>query len=232
MSDIDLHHLAAAYTLDALNAAERAQFEEHYATCDICRTEVVEFRETAAELASVSATPARPEVKSAVMAEIAKTRQLSPLPMPVVGLASRPSRPLMMTVLAAAAAVVLFVAGAAIFGSSGDDFGDEIAAVLSAPDGFVELSSDGPGTVNVAWRDGRAVVIGEGLPKLGSDEAYELWVIDDAGAHPTRLLDRADGGELRRIVDIARVPRAWGITVEPSSGSETPTEPIVFIADV
>ena len=35
MSDIDIHHLAAAYALDALDSHERAAFEAHYpaATC-------------------------------------------------------------------------------------------------------------------------------------------------------------------------------------------------------
>ena len=56
-------------------------------------------------------------------------------------------------------------------------------------------------------------------------------MIDDAGAHPSLLLRRPRDGERRRIVEIAQVPVAWGITVEPSSQSETPTEPIVFVAD-
>jgi hypothetical protein len=41
-------------------------------------------------------------------------------------------------------------------------------------------------------------------------------VIDDAGAHPAPLLRRARDGERRRIVEVAQVPVAWGITVEPS----------------
>ena len=44
VSDIDIHHLGAAYALDALDERERAAYEAHYATCEICRTDVREFR--------------------------------------------------------------------------------------------------------------------------------------------------------------------------------------------
>ena len=46
MSDIDVHHLAAAYALDALDRHEREAFEAHYDKCDVCRSDVMEFRET------------------------------------------------------------------------------------------------------------------------------------------------------------------------------------------
>ena len=39
----DLHHLAAAYALDALDDIERHEFERHYPTCDICSGEVEEL---------------------------------------------------------------------------------------------------------------------------------------------------------------------------------------------
>ena len=57
MSDIEIHHLGAAYALDALDERERAAYEAHFATCDICRTDVREYRAAAAELASLTATP-------------------------------------------------------------------------------------------------------------------------------------------------------------------------------
>ena len=42
----DLHHLAGAYTLDALDDDERRAFEEHYPTCDICRAEVEDIHQS------------------------------------------------------------------------------------------------------------------------------------------------------------------------------------------
>jgi anti-sigma factor RsiW len=89
MSDIEIHHLGAAYALDALDERERTAYEAHFGTCDICRTDVREYRATAAELASLTATQPPPDVKARVMSEIATTRQLSPLPPSVVRLADR-----------------------------------------------------------------------------------------------------------------------------------------------
>ena len=55
MSDIDIHHLAAAYALDALDARERAAFEAHYPSCEVCRADVLEFRSTLAVVAEAEA---------------------------------------------------------------------------------------------------------------------------------------------------------------------------------
>lgn len=237
MNDIDLHDLAAAYSLDALDERERVLFERHFSTCDACRSDVAEYRETAAELSSLTSTAGGPDTKAAVMAQIAETRQLSTMPGGVERIADRrrPTRT-MTAVLAAAAAVVLFVAGALVVGArSSDDLGDEIAAVLTDRDvQFAQLTSTGEGSVNIAWSGGRVVVLGAGLPAPASGSAYELWAIDESGAHPIRLLDRAEDGELRRVLDIdtGLEPAAWGVTIESVSGSDTPTAPILFAAEV
>jgi anti-sigma factor RsiW len=54
----EFHESTGSYSLDALEAAERAEFEAHLATCRPCRDEVVRLRETVAELSVLSvATP-------------------------------------------------------------------------------------------------------------------------------------------------------------------------------
>jgi anti-sigma-K factor RskA len=234
MSDSEIHHLGAAYALDALDDSERRAFEAHFASCEICRQDVREFRDTAAELGALTAAPAPADLKARVMAEIAVTRQLSPLPDTVVRLADRrPSRS-MMAVLGAAAAVLCFVAGALVVATrSNDGFGDRLAAMMSEPDSrTVRLGGEGAGTVTVVLAGGRAAVVGDGLAVPAAGTAYELWAIDSTGAHPLRLLDRADDGTLRRIVDVPVEPAALGVTIEPDSGSPTPTEPILYSAEV
>ncbi len=166
------------------------------------------------------------------MAEIGQVRQLSPLPSPVARLSDRRRGRSVTTLVAAAAAVVIFAAGAFIVGGRNSEggFGDEIAAVLAEPDAqFVRLDAVGPGNISVAWAGGRAVIVGDGLPSPASGSVYELWLIDDAGAHPMSLLDPAEDGKLRRSLAVDGEPTAWGITIEPESGSSTPTEPILFV---
>jgi anti-sigma-K factor RskA len=234
VSDIEIHHLGAAYALDALDERERIAYEAHYATCELCRTDVGEYRQAAAELASLTAAAPPSELKSRVLSEISTTRQLSPLPPSVVRLSERrPSRAL--TVVASiAAAIVLFLAGAAILGGRGDDsFGDEVAAMMQDPSfAVVELAGDGEGSFKVAWTSDEAAVIGDGLPDPGEDKRYELWMIDASGAHAMHLLDPATGGEVQRLMDFSGSPAGWGVTIEPAAGSTVPTEPILFQAEV
>ena len=41
----------------------------------------------------------------------------------------------------------------------------------------------------------------------------------------------ADGGQVRRVIEMSGEPVAWGVTIEPETGSETPTEPVLFVAE-
>jgi anti-sigma-K factor RskA len=130
--------------------------------------------------------------------------------------------------------VVLVVAGALVISrDDGDDFADELAAVLDQPDvRMVSLVGSDGGDVRVAWSDDadRAAVIGDDLPAPPDGSAYELWLIGESGPIPMRLLDTAEGGELHAVLEIDAVPVEWGITIEPLSGSTSPTGPILFHA--
>ena len=72
---------------------------------------------------------------------------------------------------------------------------------------------------------------GDGLPDPGAGNAYELWLIDEAGPQPMRLLDGASAGEVRRSLAVTGTPQAWGVTIEPSGGSPAPTGEILFSAE-
>jgi anti-sigma-K factor RskA len=233
MSDIEIHHLGAAYALDALDERERTAYEAHFGTCDICRTDVREYRATAAELASLTATQPPPDVKARVMSEIATTRQLSPLPPSVVRLADRRPNRVMTVVLAVAAAALFFIAGAVVLGRDDDSFGDQVAAMMEDPTfRVVELGGEGPGSFMVAWTSDEAAMIGGNLPDPGEGKRYELWMIDSAGSHAMHVLDPAKDGEVQRLVDISGAPSGWGVTIESEEGSEVPTEPVLYLAEV
>ena len=45
---VDIHTLAGAYALDALNDLERAAFARHMTECEACAQEVAEYLETTA----------------------------------------------------------------------------------------------------------------------------------------------------------------------------------------
>lgn len=231
----ELHHMAAAYSLNALDEDERRAFEAHYPSCAICTDEVDDYRETTALLASVAATPPPTGLKEAVMAEIATTRQIAPiLPDRVVDLAERkrrnqPRQRLLAFAAAALVGVVGFIAGWSF--SGGDDGADAVFVAADAQ--TIELEGD-VGTARVVWSpaEGRAVLIAAGLADPGDGRAYELWLIDADGPRPTGLFTPdADGSaRVERSLD-GVTPAAWGITIEPDTGSDQPTGDILLIGE-
>jgi anti-sigma-K factor RskA len=236
---VDIHHLAAPYALDALEPDERAEFEAHYPSCEVCRADVLDFRATLAALGGAVAVAPPADLKRRVLAEAAVTRQLSPVvPASVTDLAARRRRRRWITTaLAAAAALVLFVAGALVAGGRdrSPSYADQLVDVLGQPDGqIVTLAGEQAGAVRVAWSSnaGRAVVLADGLPPAPDGMAYELWLIDASGPAPMELLDPAAGGEIGATIDIPGQPAAWGVTLEPRAGSPAPTGEILFSAEV
>jgi anti-sigma-K factor RskA len=244
VSGIDIHQLAAAYALDAVDERERAEFEAHYPTCSICRPEVAGFRETLSQVAASVAVQPPTSLKASVMAEIGATRQLSPLlPDSVANLAThRKRRQAMTRALTMAAALILIATTAFIVGrrSSGDnDYAAAAAAVIGRPDTRITSlegtgRGNGAGSIRVAWSPsaGRIVVMGDGLADPGPGKAYELWLVDDSGAHAVRLLDKAKGQQVRRVIPVDGSPTKWAITVEPEGGVDAPTGPIIYAGAV
>lgn len=236
MSGTDIHQLAAAYALDAVDERERAEFEAHYHTCAICPPEVAGFRETLSQVAASVAVNPPESLKSSVMTEIGITRQLSPLlPEGVVDLATRRrSQQRIVRVLSVAAALIVFAFGAFVIGrqsSGGNNFADQAAVIFSKPDTHnTTLTGIGTGSFKVAWSPStnKAVVVGDGLPDPGPGKAYELWLVDDSGAHAVRLLDKADGEKVRRVVPVQGHPTQWAVTVEPQGGVDLATGPVIF----
>lgn len=228
----DLHHLAAAYALDALDADERAAFEAHAPTCAICSGEVADFRETAAVLAADVATPPPAELKASVMAEIARTRQLSPRRTEVVALdrARRPRRAL--TALAGAAAAAILVVSTALVVRSGTD---EFGPLLEAADAsFVTLEGEG-GSIEAVWSAelDQVLVQATSLPSPGDGRSYALWSLRDDVATPAGLFVPDGDGTVVAVLDLDDLdPTAWGVTIEPDGGSPQPTGPVLYLGEL
>lgn len=231
----DLHHLAAAYALDALDDQERREFEAHYPSCSICSTEVADYRETAAHLAEVSATAPPVDLKARLMAEIGQTRQIAPIvsaraiDLPGRRRLREPRQRILALAAAAVVAVVGFIGGLQFSRSDGD-----IDSVLLAADATT-LSLEGEmGDARVVWSESedRVVLIASDLDDPGEDRSYELWLIDAEGASATGLFVPDDDGNI--TVELAldgRTPSAWAITIEPDTGSNQPTGPLLLTGE-
>ena len=75
-------------------------------------------------------------------------------------------------------------------------------------------------------------MIGDGLPDPGEGKRYELWMIDGSGAYAMHLLDPAEDGDVQRVMEISGTPAGWGVTIESEQGSDMPTEPVLYHAEV
>jgi anti-sigma-K factor RskA len=233
----DIHTLAGAYALDAIDDLERTRFDRHLAECPSCAAEVAELTETMGTLsdATSEAPPAR--LRAAVLARSAATPQTErAVPRPAFRLpAVRWQR------LAVAAAAVIALGGA---GAVGYEIANhsapaastrvsaenkQIAAVLAARDAHLDSArTAGGGQVTVVSSHSlnEAVAVLAKLPSPGADHAYQLWVISDGTPRSAGVLatGRTSGTEL---VSGVRGAQLLGVTREPAGGSKTPTQPLV-----
>jgi len=145
----------------------------------------------------------------------------------------RPGRML----VAASAAVALFVGGTALGGALNDgQFVEQQAASLAqinaAPDSQRASTTTGSGQeATLVWSNtlGIAAILVDDLPELPSDQDYQLWYINAAGPQPAGTFDSSGTGTVWRVLDgTMHVGDAVGVTVEPAGGSKAPTtDPIV-----
>ncbi|GAA1601786.1 hypothetical protein GCM10009804_67930 [Kribbella hippodromi] len=230
MTDAEVHTLAGPYVLDALPVHERTRFEAHLKDCAFCRTEVDELREAAVKLATQVATPPPPHLKADVMAAIEHVRQLPPQVPEEDGPAQRRYSRRSVLALAAAAVAAVTAGGVAIDQyrrrSEQTEANQRISAILAQPDARTvhgAVSGGGQATVVTSAQANAAVVILKGLPKLPAQRTWQLWMIDKSQqAHSIGL---ATGDETQVVDGNVTGKATFGLTIEPSGGSPTPTLP-------
>jgi len=231
---IDIHTLAGAYALDAVDDIERAAFDRHLAECDSCAQELAEFRATVARLTDLSATAPPPALKQAVLAEAGRTRQLAPGGR---GSASRRRRGWRGWAAGIAAAAVLVVGGGAIgyavAGGSGTTpapvssaqaTNAAISKIVAAPDSTVHTVKMAGGSSVRVWvapslNEGVAVLTD--MPKIGADKSYQLWLVH--GTTPVSAGAMPGGGTAGvQLLQNVRGAAEFGVSVEKAGGSATP----------
>ena len=242
MSEMDIHKLTGAYAMDALDELERARFEQHLATCEDCRAEVAELRETAALLSETVAVPPPASLRDSVLAGISQVRPLAP-EVPAASATHHAAHPAArrrgwVPFLVAAALALIVGVGALVTQpwAPSDDVERLTAAeqVLQAPDAqevYVDLGEAGRATLTRSKSQDRAVITTEDMVSAPSGKDYELWFIEgdefvSAGLMPdepdqTVVLDGSAGAAA-----------AVGITVEPEGGSKQPTSDPIAVFDL
>jgi anti-sigma-K factor RskA len=230
----DIHALSGAYTLDALDDVERAQFDHHLATCAECRAEVYSFRATAAHLAQIEAAPPPPSLRAKVLTDIGTVRPFPPQTSvadarPVGAVPRRRTLPAL--VAAAVALIVLAAAGAAVWHPWTDNSTTLADQILHASDAVrVTEPAPGGGTLTIVRSASlkRAVMIGDHVPEPASGKTYQLW-LQQPGRGMVSAGLMPDSTEPTVLAGDAATAEAAAITVEPRAGSSQPTtKPIAF----
>lgn len=238
----DLHEsmrdLVAVYALDALDASEVAEVEDHLRDCPRCRDELSGYRATAALLAHGGyAAPEGVWEKISGDIGVGEAHSAPKLRL-VVGGQKRPARTWALRVAAAAAVVVL--AGTGLELNHQDHRINQLTSALAdqnllqqatavaldpAAQRLALTSPSGQTRATAAvLPDGTGYVVSEAMPALPAGRTYQLWSIVSGRAISAGLMGSHPGVTEFRLADRASV---LAVTVEPAGGSAQPTsEPV------
>jgi anti-sigma-K factor RskA len=225
MESRTVHELTAAYALDALDASEQREFEEHLRSCESCREELASFQTAAASLGfAVESPQPPPALRGRILERVQAERG-------VVVVFRRPRMVLgAVSGLAAVAAALAIGLGIWATSLSNDlDSTRRAMGVLGDPSArSVELSG-ATGRLVVA-PEGEAALVVRGLAPAPSGRTYEIWVIQ--GKQPRRAGLFGGGDEGNIVVLDRKVPAdaVVAVTVERDGGVEAPTGKPLFTA--
>jgi anti-sigma-K factor RskA len=235
----EIHTLAGAYALDALTEIERAGFARHLASCEACAVEVAELSETASRLGAAAWEAPPPGLRTAVLSEVTRTRQVPARRDEPATRDEFAVRRWRRWTAAAVAAGVVAIGGVATTVVIEERRVDQIAAeqarltaVLAAGDATVRSADvTGGGRVTVAMSPSldQGVVLVSQLPEPPAGKAYQLWLI--TGNSPASVGVMAAGQRDGTVaLDSLGTADTLGVTVEPEGGSDQPTsDPIAGV---
>jgi anti-sigma factor RsiW len=220
MESLTMHDLTAAYALDALDADEVREYEDHLATCPRCREELAQLAGPAGALAYAVESPAPPEALRMRILDAARAERPN-----VVPLGSRWNGVTRAVAAVAAVAAIGFGIWAFSLSRSLDDSRSALkrAERVLADPGAVRLRVSGKsgGTLVVA-RNGEAALIVSKLDRAPSGSVYEAWVIHNN--KPLRAATFAGGTKKGLVFLDRRVPAdsLVAVTLERKPGAASP----------
>ena len=220
MESLTMHDLTAAYALDALDADEARDYEEHLATCERCRAELAQLSGAAGALAFAVESPAPPpELRSRILdAALAERPNVTPLPTRWIRATAA------VAAVAAMAAIGLGIWAVTLSRSLDHERSSRqgLEGLLSSPTAsIVRVSGQATGTLLVT-RSGNATLIVSKLPAAPKGRIYEAWVIKNN--KPVRAGTFPGGGNTVIIPLQQQVPRGAvvAVTLEQKPGASAP----------
>jgi len=231
----ETHMLTGAYALGAVDDLEAARVRELLRTSPEATAEVRSFTETAARLGAAEATEPPPDMRAAVLAQVARTRQVPPIGRPEQASTTRLAR--WVSVAAACLLVVSVGAGFTALGfreraSQAEAANQAMTQVLADPGRQVLDADFAGGHATLVVSDERVVVLGTDVTAPPEGKAYQLWMMppgEDAEPIPSVTLTPTDDGGYWADTTGYDQGQALAVTVEPEGGSTTPTTEPLFV---
>ena len=227
--------LTGSYVLDALPDPERAEFEAHLRTCDVCSAEVRDLRETVAELGATYETPAPAGAEERLMRTIHEQQSEVPAPSTttVVSLDAARRRPRVAMYLLAAASVLLAmtlgVVGLSAYSANQRSTASEsVLKLATMPDAHLmplPIPSSSSSLV-VSEAQNEAAVLASSMPMPAAGHVYQVWTKNSAGTMTSvgMFVPSKKGTVAKMLAADVRTTKAFMITVEPAGGSSQPTQ--------
>lgn len=243
----------ALYALGELDEAQAVEFRQHLAECASCRREYQQLQDDFSLLA-MSVTGSTPPAKSrerllGALAREPRMRQARMVP-------SRPRwwslAPLFATAVLAAFAILLWIENNDLRGeletaqrqnsSTQHDLTEarELVSTMTAPDAVrmtltsAQAKPQSQGRVFYLKRTGTLMFFASNLPPTPQKKAYQLWLIPANGKAPMpagMFKPDANGTAMSSMRLPERIEaKSFAVTVEDEAGSQTPTSPMVMVA--
>jgi anti-sigma-K factor RskA len=242
--------LIPAYALGALDPDERAEVEAFLATDDEARKLLAEYQALSDSIVLTSpARQAPAHLNADLRQRLAASRPQAtppapvaqPTPAPVQPPAAKPvlkrRTPVWMPYAAAAATILVVIAALVLFRKPvpPDDPAQRYQWIMSQTDvrripitprdpspntmGELVLTADGEYGVIEVWK----------LPPIEHDQTYQLWLVDDQGAHSGGVFEvpQVDGPNYINVPmeKPADGYNGFGVSIEPEGGSPDPNGP-------
>lgn len=207
----ELHDLAAAYALDALDPEDRWTYERHLDTCDTCRREVAALREGAEQLAYASEGPEpRPELRERILRAAGEERAPQVVPF-------RPRRWALPLTAAAAVAASIAAVGLGLWANSLRGGAEQRVVPMTGGAGRVVVSGDSAELLTC-------------VRQAPPGKTYEAWVIEGDTPRPAGLF--RGGCTDVSLTEPVVSGNTVAVTLEPAGGVNRPTGQILLHADV
>ncbi|HUI72430.1 MAG TPA: anti-sigma factor [Spirochaetia bacterium] len=220
----DIRELISAYALDALDPEESALVRGHLATCAACRRELAAYQRVTDKIAlSAPEVSPPPDLEERILRQVSllePTRQKAKRWIGNPGLA-----------VAATVLILVLAAGNLVQWVHSPQFQAQARGLVTVALVGSGQHRDAYGTIVVDMDDNEGVLAVRGLPSLGPEWRYELWLqrgkeIQSGGLFTVN--ENGYGSLLVRIPGGFRGFQTFSITVVPAEGNaSSPSAPIL-----